>query len=101
MSLPIYEQGQEVVLLGSALLKDGSPAFRAKNAGKPKLYNMKHGTDLSLIEDNEKEVPEKTSDYSKLFQYLRMFQRERNINEEERIIDNHFTIRFTPFTPKI
>ena len=100
----IYSRGRfpgtrrEVELIGNALLKDGSPAFRAIHGGRPKLYNMNHVSKLYLVEEEEKRVPEKTKYYWKLLQYMRFFHRERNIEESVKIIpDKRCPIRFTPF----
>ena len=89
---------REASLIGNALLKDGSPAFRAIHGGPPKLYNMNNVSELYLVEEEEKRVPETTKYYWKLLQYMRLFHRERNIEESVKVIpDKRWPIRFTPF----
>jgi len=100
----VYNRGsfpgtrREASLLGNSLLKDGSPAFRAFHDGRPKLYNMNHVSELYLVEEEEKRFPEKTKYYWKLLQYMRLFHKEKNIEENVKIIpDKRWPIRFTPF----
>ena len=51
-----------------------------------------------LVEEEEKRFPEKTKYYWKLLQYMRLFHKEKNIEENVKIIpDKRWPIRFTPF----